>query len=110
GILSPRTIPRSGGRNETTPPKLTSFGSLIPKSIFKSEGVSGAVFVTVSLSAGLKSALALSVPARTSRKDTTPTTAPHASNRFALTSFVSFLGFRVSQSAAGIGSHRSPHG
>ena len=107
GILSPRTMPKSPGRNETTPAKFTSFGSRIPKSILKSPVVSGCVLVRVSFSSGLKSALALSVLARTSRKDRTPTTAPHARSRVALTSFVSFLGFRASQPLPAFGWHRS---
>src|SRR6266496_3383806 len=101
GILSPLTIPQSGGMKETTPPKLTSFGSLIPKSILKSPGVSGSVFVKVRVSAGLKSALALSVPARTSRKDNTPATTPHARSCSALTSF-SFLGPALASCLTGV--------
>src|SRR2546426_4387217 len=108
GILSPRTMPQSGGMKETTPPKLTSLGSLIPKSILKSLGVSGWVLVTVSVSAGLKSALALSVLARTSRKDSTPATTPHSRSCFALTSFLSFLGLAPASFLAAFLVWRSP--
>src|SRR5438309_2337646 len=84
-ILSPRTMHQSGGMKETTAPKLTSFLSLIPKSILKALGVSGWVLVTVRVSAGLKSALALSVRARTSRRETTPTSVADTRSLFALT-------------------------
>src|SRR5438132_14174124 len=91
-------MPKSGGIKATAPPKLTSFLSWMPKSSVESPTVSGSVLVSVSLIVGLKSALALSVPARTSRKDAFPTTATHARRCFALTTFVYFLGSRDSQS------------